>query len=225
MDLFKIQLPSLPDKPVRDASKAVGDAGKVVGETASAVGKSLGSAGKGIESAGQRLAVADRIDAFRNPHRSSGPSAATSGLALLGGLTTGMAIMYFFDPEEGNRRRAVLKDKLVSIGGSASDTVGAQVRHRRNQLAGAGAETSSMIGDLASDADELQGGSGLDRSASEGDAYSAATMSGGSALGSTGSVADALADTDPAAGNSGGTNGWAEAESYAEREGSAVRES
>ena len=36
-------------------------------------------------------------------------------LALLTGLGAGAAIMYLFDPEGGNRRRALIRDKAVKL--------------------------------------------------------------------------------------------------------------
>ena len=46
------------------------------------------------------------------PPRSTRPSVAP-GIALLGGLSAGLALMYFADPVEGRHRRALLRDQLT----------------------------------------------------------------------------------------------------------------
>lgn len=46
------------------------------------------------------------------PRKQRGPD-VMPGVALLAGVGSGLAIMYFFDPNEGRRRRALLRDQVV----------------------------------------------------------------------------------------------------------------
>jgi hypothetical protein len=45
------------------------------------------------------------------PRQQRGPD-VMPGVALLAGVGSGLAIMYFFDPNEGRRRRALLRDQI-----------------------------------------------------------------------------------------------------------------
>jgi BON domain len=63
-----------------------------------------------------------------------------SGLALLGGIGIGAALMYFFDPDRGRRRRALLRDKLVSCTNQTEMYAGKAARDLRNRAQGLVAE-------------------------------------------------------------------------------------
>jgi hypothetical protein len=45
-------------------------------------------------------------------------------LTLLGGIGLGAALMYTLDPDRGNRRRALVRDKLVSAAHKTSGGLG-----------------------------------------------------------------------------------------------------
>jgi hypothetical protein len=103
IDLPKMELhrPDLPSVELhRPELPDLSGAGKAIGETIDTVGERIGSLGRDVRSL--------RITRKPEPN-----TAGTAGLALLGGLGTGMALMFFFDPEQGRRRRALLRDKLV----------------------------------------------------------------------------------------------------------------
>lgn len=57
-------------------------------------------------------------------------------LALLGGLGAGAALMFLFDPERGNRRRALIKDKAVSLNRRTQRAVTGKVEDLRNRTKG-----------------------------------------------------------------------------------------
>ncbi len=44
-------------------------------------------------------------------------------IALLSGIGVGAALMYVLDPDRGRRRRALARDKAVSIAGKTGDLV------------------------------------------------------------------------------------------------------
>lgn len=56
------------------------------------------------------------------------------------GAAIGAGIMYLLDPDGGRRRRALVRDQLVSAGHKASDAVGATSRDMTNRARGVVAE-------------------------------------------------------------------------------------
>ncbi len=58
------------------------------------------------------------------------------GLALISGLGLGAALMYVLDPEGGNRRRALIRDKTVSWARRTGDTLAGSSRHLANRAKG-----------------------------------------------------------------------------------------
>ena len=67
-------------------------------------------------------------------------------LAIMSGLGVGAALMYLFDPEEGNRRRAVLRDKATSMSNKAQDAMSGRVQDMSNRAKGLLHETRSTLG-------------------------------------------------------------------------------
>jgi hypothetical protein len=71
------------------------------------------------------------------PPRSTRPS-VLPGIALLGGLGAGLALMYFTDPVEGRHRRALLRSqftRLTRIGRDKAAATASDVRNRSMELA------------------------------------------------------------------------------------------
>lgn len=58
------------------------------------------------------------------------------GFLFIAGLVVGSGLMYLLDPRQGNRRRAVARDKTVSFLNRSSHLGGKYLRHFRNQLQG-----------------------------------------------------------------------------------------
>jgi osmotically-inducible protein OsmY len=67
------------------------------------------------------------------------------GVALVGGVGLGAALMYLFDPDRGKRRRALIRDKFEAAGNKASDLTGKMSRDLRNRAYGLAAETKSLF--------------------------------------------------------------------------------
>ena len=67
------------------------------------------------------------------------------GVALVGGLGLGAALMYIFDPDRGKRRRALIRDKVEAAGNKLSDTADKMQRDLRNRAYGVVAEAKSVF--------------------------------------------------------------------------------
>jgi osmotically-inducible protein OsmY len=78
------------------------------------------------------------------------------GVALVGGVGLGAALMYIFDPDRGGRRRALIRDKAVAAGNKANDVAGKISRDVRNRANGLVAETKSLFKDEDVTDDVLQ---------------------------------------------------------------------
>ncbi len=67
---------------------------------------------------------------------------------MLAALGVGAALMYFFDPDEGRRRRALLRDKVVKMQNDLQDTAQSKTRHWRNKATGMVAEVRGKVQDV-----------------------------------------------------------------------------
>ena len=73
-------------------------------------------------------------------------------LVLLSGVGAGAALMYMLDPDRGARRRALVRDKTVSLANKTPDALNATARDLSNRARGLMSEASAMLrGDEASD--------------------------------------------------------------------------
>ncbi|PYS95118.1 MAG: hypothetical protein DMF65_14520 [Acidobacteria bacterium] len=73
-------------------------------------------------------------------------------LVLLSGVGAGAALMYMLDPDRGARRRALVRDKAVSLANKTPDALNATARDLSNRARGLVSEASAMFrGDEASD--------------------------------------------------------------------------
>jgi len=67
------------------------------------------------------------------------------GVALVGGLGLGAALMYVFDPDRGKSRRAHIRDKVDSAANKLSDAAEKMGRDISNRAQGVFAETKSLF--------------------------------------------------------------------------------
>lgn len=67
-------------------------------------------------------------------------------LTLLYGMAAGAALMYFFDPDMGRRRRALLRDKAVGTANDLGEAATGAARDLRNRAQGVVAEAGSALG-------------------------------------------------------------------------------
>jgi hypothetical protein len=84
------------------------------------------------------------VRSLRITRQKQGPD-TLPGIALLGGLGAGLAAMYFFDPEQGRRRRALLRDQLVKWSRITSETLSGKAEDLRNRSAGLAHEARSAL--------------------------------------------------------------------------------
>lgn len=59
-----------------------------------------------------------------------------TGLMVLGGIGAGMLLMYMLDPQQGRRRRALVRDKAVKVKNKTANTIGKKSRDLRNRAQG-----------------------------------------------------------------------------------------
>ena len=68
-----------------------------------------------------------------------------TGKTFLYGLGTGLALMYFFDPNKGAQRRSLLRDKIVALTNDARESLNKTATDLSNRAYGVIAETSKAI--------------------------------------------------------------------------------
>ena len=72
-------------------------------------------------------------------------------LPTLGAIGIGAGLMYMMDPEEGPRRRAMVRDKFTHWGHEAEDMVEGKAQHLSNKAKGMMSEAKSAMKDMKSD--------------------------------------------------------------------------
>jgi osmotically-inducible protein OsmY len=66
-------------------------------------------------------------------------------LSFLSGAAMGAGLMFLLDPDRGNRRRALARDQMTSVGRRAGDQLGAKARHLGNRARGLVASTRARF--------------------------------------------------------------------------------
>ena len=73
------------------------------------------------------------------------------GLGVLGSAGLGAGLMFLLDPDLGTRRRAILRDKLISLSRLAAGAADKTSRDVKNRLYGTVVATQSRFSDAAAD--------------------------------------------------------------------------
>lgn len=68
-----------------------------------------------------------------------------SAIWILGGFALGILTMYLMDPNQGNRRRALIRDKVYSAAVTTRKALESQSRDLANRAKGLRAEASSAV--------------------------------------------------------------------------------
>lgn len=66
-------------------------------------------------------------------------------LAIISGVGIGAALMYLFDPQDGNRRRSVIRDKATSLGNDAREAINSKTEDLSNRARGLMHEAKSAL--------------------------------------------------------------------------------
>ncbi len=103
------------------------------------------------------LALALGTRAVRGMRKTTKPVHRTQNLMLA--MTLGAGMMWLFDPDEGRRRRALIRDKITAMSNDLQDTVQSKSRHLRNKAVGAVAETRGKVEDIQESVSSRSGGS------------------------------------------------------------------
>ena len=74
--------------------------------------------------------------------------------ALLSGIGIGAGLMYLLDPERGRARRAIARDKALSLANKTGDAVARRSRDIGNRAKGVAAEVRSAFAGLAAEGAE-----------------------------------------------------------------------
>jgi hypothetical protein len=141
----------------RDASKVSAKAGKRGRERGRELSRDLAAAGEeGIKTLASDLrALGNEIKSYRIT-REKPSSNMLPGVALLGGLGSGMAAMYFFDPDQGRRRRALFRDQMVKWSRIAQRNINGQLKDLQNRTMGMSHELRSAIDETTGRAAEAR---------------------------------------------------------------------
>jgi gas vesicle protein len=74
-------------------------------------------------------------------------STTTFMTGFASGLFVGALAMFIFDPEQGRRRRALARDKMVRYGNDVSDYVSSTAKDLSNRAYGVAKETEGVVRD------------------------------------------------------------------------------
>lgn len=66
-------------------------------------------------------------------------------LAILGGVGIGAALMYLFDPQGGNRRRALIRDKAIKFNRQTREAIEGKAKDLSNRTKGAVHELKAAV--------------------------------------------------------------------------------
>ena len=105
-------------------------------------------------------ASTSRVTSFLDENRDATRMAGGIGI----GLALGAGLMYFLDPERGDRRRALVRDKVVHYGHVVEDSVSSTARDLGNRAKGVvadvrGSMSSGSNGSSGSDSSSSRSGS------------------------------------------------------------------
>jgi gas vesicle protein len=140
------QLGTEAGKLGQDAGKEAGKVGRDVSAEAAKLGKEWRTTGEvNLRALGKDIrALGKDIRQLRVTREKRG-SDVMPGIALLAGLGGGMAVMYFFDPEQGRRRRALLRDQAVKWTRISRERLSGRAEDLRNRTIGLTHEARSAL--------------------------------------------------------------------------------
>ena len=115
---------------------------------------------KGLQQLGGEIR---KVRVTREPSMSQRGPDVRPGIALLAGFGGGLALMYFYDPDEGRRRRTLLRDQLAKWTRISRQTAEGTAKDVRNRTVGVMHEARKAVTSrtgMGDDMTELASGNG-----------------------------------------------------------------
>jgi hypothetical protein len=106
-------------------------AGDLASSIAASGRRSASDLGRDVQTLGEDL----RKVRITTEPKNTGPDLKPA-IALLGGVTSGLALMYFLDPDRGRRRRALLRDQLTKWTRLGRERAAGTAKDFRNRTVG-----------------------------------------------------------------------------------------
>jgi hypothetical protein len=137
---------------VEDARRAIGAGAEQAAERAGQIGQEAGKISKTIATTGEQnlrslgtdlRGLGRDVKTLRITRQKDQRPSMMPGIAILAGIGGGMAAMFFFDPEEGRRRRALLRDQLHKWVRQLRGAFGGRAADLRNRAGGLAHEVGS----------------------------------------------------------------------------------
>jgi hypothetical protein len=75
-------------------------------------------------------------------------------LAILSGIGVGAALMYLFDPQDGNRRRELIRDKATALSNDTQEALSGRAQDLSNRAKGLMHEAKSTFSSENQDVSE-----------------------------------------------------------------------
>ncbi|HSH21069.1 MAG TPA: hypothetical protein VK992_00450 [Candidatus Caenarcaniphilales bacterium] len=139
---------------VDDARRAIAAGAEQAAERAGQLSQEAGKLGRELTASGESnlrslgtdlREVGRDVRSLRITRQKKQRPNVMPGIGLLAGLGAGLAAMFFFDPEQGRRRRALLRDQLFKWSRMTSDTISGRAQDLRNRGVGVVHQTRSAI--------------------------------------------------------------------------------
>jgi hypothetical protein len=129
-----------------EAGREGGKRGQEATAQAGKLARDLAQGGQeGLRTLGKDLRDLSReVRTLRVTRQRPGPN-MLPGIALIAGLGSGLAAMFFLDPEQGRRRRALLRDKLAKWTRIGRQTLSGRAEDLRNRSIGLGHEVRKAV--------------------------------------------------------------------------------
>ena len=131
----------------RGAGKVGREVSREVSEEAARLSKEWRAAGdQNLRNLGKDVrALTKDVRQLRVTREQPGPN-IMPGIALLAGLGGGLAVMYFFDPEQGRRRRVLLQDQANKWMRISRERLSGRAEDLRNRTIGLTHEARTALG-------------------------------------------------------------------------------
>ena len=136
----------------QDVQYGAGALAQKLAAGAAGLGAAIAASGRKTAHDAQELGKEARNVRLTTEPAKAGPD-LMAGVALLGGFSAGIGLMYFFDPEQGRRRRALFRDQLNKWTRVGRETAAGTAKDLRNRSVGVMHETRKAVTGLTGQSD------------------------------------------------------------------------